>query len=267
MAITKFDGDYAFLSNFFMAPVRYHFDYTNAEAAYQSRKAADAADILKFTEYGPGMAKKMKRHLKKRADWNDVRVAFMRDIVYAKFMQNPELAARLKATGTEELVEGNHWRDTFWGVNENTGEGQNILGKILMEVRANLDKLDVRAENAVVTRFTVPEMAAHDNINFAQVFELSRADIRYSVRGRNFVGLNFRDGEIISALHNNELRRHADGTQFLYQRENLDERVFYRDELGVNCIHCRQPAQQIYICLGLKNPPPQLAELLKNLTE
>ena len=39
----------------------------------------------------------------------------------------------LKATGDAVLVEGNWWRDDFWGVYE--GKGQNILGKILMIVR------------------------------------------------------------------------------------------------------------------------------------
>ena len=43
------------------------------------------------------------------------------------------LYAMLKATGDAVLVEGNWWRDDFWGVYE--GKGQNILGKILMIVR------------------------------------------------------------------------------------------------------------------------------------
>ena len=40
------------------------------------------------------------------------------------------------ATGDAELVEGNTWNDTYWGVCN--GVGHNHLGKILMQVRQEL---------------------------------------------------------------------------------------------------------------------------------
>ena len=36
-----------------------------------------------------------------------------------------------------KLVEGNYWKDTFWGVDEKLG-GKNHLGRILMEIREEL---------------------------------------------------------------------------------------------------------------------------------
>lgn len=36
----------------------------------------------------------------------------------------------------EELIEGNYWHDTYWGVCE--GVGENHLGKLLMEIRNEL---------------------------------------------------------------------------------------------------------------------------------
>ena len=39
-------------------------------------------------------------------------------------------------TGDQELIEGNYWNDTYWGVCK--GVGQNKLGKILMRVREEL---------------------------------------------------------------------------------------------------------------------------------
>ena len=62
----------------------------------------------------------------------------MEEVVRAKFTQNPDLAARLGATGTMPLVEGNSFGDTIWGVDAKTGKGENNLGKILMKVRAEL---------------------------------------------------------------------------------------------------------------------------------
>lgn len=73
-----------------------------------------------------------------RKDWDQVKVEVMRAAVYAKFSQNPELAERLLATGDAELVE-NSPVDYFWGIGAD-GSGQNVLGKILMEVREKLIK-------------------------------------------------------------------------------------------------------------------------------
>ena len=62
----------------------------------------------------------------------------MREIEWAKFSQRPELAAKLLASGDRLLEETNWWGDEMWGVYK--GNGQNLLGKILMEVRARLAK-------------------------------------------------------------------------------------------------------------------------------
>ena len=59
----------------------------------------------------------------------------MTNIVFEKFQQNPLLAKRLLETGDCMLQEGNYWKDLFWGVDLKTGEGENHLGKILMELR------------------------------------------------------------------------------------------------------------------------------------
>ena len=74
----------------------------------------------------------------------------MLDVVRAKFDQHPDLAQKLLATGDEELVEGNDWGDIYWGVYK--GRGNNMLGKILMRVRAELreespDEMVAEAEN------------------------------------------------------------------------------------------------------------------------
>ena len=46
------------------------------------------------------------------------------------------LRAKLLATGDAELIEGNYWHDTFWGMCN--GKGENHLGRLLMEVRSEL---------------------------------------------------------------------------------------------------------------------------------
>lgn len=61
----------------------------------------------------------------------------MSGLVRQKFNHRyPELRTKLLSTGDLEIIEGNHWGDTFWGVCNGTGE--NHLGRILMQVREDL---------------------------------------------------------------------------------------------------------------------------------
>ena len=216
MEIKNFSGEYEFLSNFYEVPVYYENFYGSAEAAYQAQKAANFSDKLEFQNYTPKKAKRRARKISIRADWDAVKISFMRDIVFAKFMQNAELAEKLFSTGNAEIIEGNYWHDTFWGVDEETGCGENNLGKILMQVRADLNNLDVKilsGENLTLTRFTVPEKTKCGNLNFAQKFEIESKthgeilNCKYKVRGRIFIGavkpVVFRDGNNIILISGN----------------------------------------------------------------
>jgi ribA/ribD-fused uncharacterized protein len=124
---------YEFYSNFFMAPVKYRYIlYDCNESAFQSAKTLDMNKRLEFQHMKPGEAKRAGRKLVLRPYWETIKVDVMHDIVSDKFTRNPELRELLLAND-EELVEGNNWHDTFWGICG--GIGENHLGKILMLVR------------------------------------------------------------------------------------------------------------------------------------
>lgn len=72
----------------------------------------------------------------RRADWNTVKVDIMRDILRAKADQHEYVRRKLLETGDRSLVEDS-WRDDFWGWGPD-GHGQNMLGKLWMEIRAEL---------------------------------------------------------------------------------------------------------------------------------
>lgn len=130
---------FEFLSN--MYPCRIEYDgrvYSSAEAVFQSFKTLSKEERDLFTTVDGKGARRLGKSISLRDDWDRVRVDIMRDVVRAKFTQNPELAAKLVATGNVELEEGTTLHDTFWGVDINTGKGQNQLGKILMDVRSEL---------------------------------------------------------------------------------------------------------------------------------
>lgn len=84
----------------------------------------------------------------RRPDWDEVKVDVMRSILRAKAAQHDYVRRKLLATGDRELVE-NSWRDDFWGWGPNQ-DGQNMLGKLWMEVRAEL--LAQQSTRAVTSR-------------------------------------------------------------------------------------------------------------------
>lgn len=133
------DGKHDFLSNFYDAPVRYNgILYPTREHAYQAQKSGNNRVQQIFAKLDtPQEAKTLGRAIRVREDWDTIKDLVMFNIVYACFTQNPELALKLVETGNRELIEDNHWNDTYWGVCN--GEGQNKLGKILMQVRDRLN--------------------------------------------------------------------------------------------------------------------------------
>lgn len=139
-SITSFRGEYAFLSNFYQAPVTYHGKrYANNEAAFQAQKTSCTKEQQKFCLphlTDPVKAKSLGRKVILRPDWNAIKVQRMYEICMFKFFQHPELRDALLATGTSLLVEGNTWGDYFWG--QVNGIGENQLGIILMDIREKL---------------------------------------------------------------------------------------------------------------------------------
>ena len=60
----------------------------------------------------------------------------MREVVLAKFTQHEDLRMLLLATGEAKLIEHTA-NDDYWG-DGGDGKGRNMLGQILMELRAQL---------------------------------------------------------------------------------------------------------------------------------
>ena len=166
--INSFYNEYRFLSNFYEAFVTYNgLTYRNNEAAFQAQKVLTDEERMQFTNLSAKDAKRLGKQVDLRPDWKEVKVGIMRDLVFAKFEQNPELKIQLLVTGDAELIEGNTWGDRTWGqvITYKNGQpklsGKNILGKILMDVR---DKFH---NNMVHASFQYP----HEQENAYDVIE------------------------------------------------------------------------------------------------
>lgn len=136
--IDSFTEEYRFLSNFYPCCVQLDGKtYISTEHAFQAAKTLDPherEEIRKTTS--PGRAKRLGRKVKLRKDWESIKIDVMHGLLQQKFKKGSPLADLLLKTGTQDLVEGNTWGDTFWGVCR--GKGKNHLGKLLMLVRQEL---------------------------------------------------------------------------------------------------------------------------------
>ncbi len=127
--------------NFYMSPVTYKgITYSCSEAAFQAQKCLSDRNKKKFVNLTGDQAFRKARKLKALPrKWNVNKFQIMKEIVTAKFQQNPQLKKLLLATNGAELVEHNPvtGRDKIWSDNHD-GSGQNHLGKTLMKVRQTL---------------------------------------------------------------------------------------------------------------------------------
>lgn len=142
------------LSNFEKCYIKYkgHL-FATTEQAFMWEKAVffndreSANKIIK--EENPAKAKKLGREVKNFDDslWSKVCYDFMYKVNYEKYFQNTRLKNILLNTGDKILVETN-FRDTRWAIglpaeddrvlDESQWQGENLLGKVLMQVRDEL---------------------------------------------------------------------------------------------------------------------------------
>ena len=116
-----------------------------SEALYQAFRFPHRPEVQELIIAQPSpMTAKMKSkpfRSDSRPDWDHVRVAVMRWCLRVKLAQHwTKFGALLRETGERPIVEDSH-KDDFWGakaMDEFTLKGANVLGRLLMELRALL---------------------------------------------------------------------------------------------------------------------------------
>lgn len=134
MTIQSFKGEYSFLSNFYPVNITVEgITFPSVEHAYVACKTTDirVREVISRVD-SPGKVKRLGRELVLSDGWDDMKIPVMFGLLVQKF-NYPELHRMLKSTLPHDLVEGNWWGDTFWGVCR--GVGDNHLGKLLMAIR------------------------------------------------------------------------------------------------------------------------------------
>jgi hypothetical protein len=136
----RVSGPYGEFSNFAPFPVRLKgCVWPTTEHYFQAQKFAgtEHEQAVRQTK-SPMTAAHLgrSRKLPLRRDWESVKGTIMREALQAKFTQHPALRSLLLATGDATLVEHTE-NDSYWG-DGGDGSGQNRLGQLLMELRAQL---------------------------------------------------------------------------------------------------------------------------------
>ena len=81
------------------------------------------------------------KNLTPRQGWLDNRLKIMEKLLTLKF-EKETYKRLLLATDDAEISNVNAYGDQFWGVREDTGQGQNWLGQLLMKVRTTINTRD-----------------------------------------------------------------------------------------------------------------------------
>lgn len=129
-------------SNFTAFPIEIDGQtWPTTEHYFQAEKFSDKAhrERIRLTK-SPMIAARLgrSRQVPIRQDWEQIKDDVMRKAVYAKITQHSDLRKLLLSTGQAEIVE-HTTNDRYWG-DGGDGSGKNMLGKILMEIRAQLQR-------------------------------------------------------------------------------------------------------------------------------
>ena len=159
--ITEFQGEYRFLSNFWPCYLTYQgIVYPTTEHAYQAAKVESRDIKIRIRDCPTPAAAKdfFELHNIKPHDWTiSKKLAVMEELLMIKFGgKDPFLTRALLATEDANLIEGNTWNDTFWGVCN--GSGENHLGRLLEKVREELN----RQKQRII--FQLAEASCNDDV-------------------------------------------------------------------------------------------------------
>jgi len=143
--IRKFEKEYRWLSNFYPCALRFRGKrFESVEYAYMSAKSDDKAWKQRCIDAveKPRKIKKLSQHLELVPNWDTIKLEVMQECLELKFAQEP-FRTWLLETGGAHIQEGNGWGDTFWGVDVETNQGENHLGRLIMEIREELKEASI----------------------------------------------------------------------------------------------------------------------------
>jgi ribA/ribD-fused uncharacterized protein len=153
--INGFVGNYDFLSNLFCRPQTsiIYFNTVNEkgqemltsvmetaptlEHLFQMSKTINREQQLKIKEaHTPLQARRLGSKVDLISNWDEKRVPVMKSLLEDKFSQHFDLRLKLLVTNGFKLVNESPLNEPYWATKN--GNGENMLGKLLEEVRGRI---------------------------------------------------------------------------------------------------------------------------------
>lgn len=132
-----YEGKYYCLSNFSAHQVEYQGEvYMTAEHAYQAQKFKDSLIIEKIKNAKSAYLAREYGQAKEGRKEDFDKLGVMKAVISAKLSGHEDVRQTLLSTG-ESIIVKNHPDDYFWGIGLD-GTGENMMGKIWMELRKEL---------------------------------------------------------------------------------------------------------------------------------
>ena len=138
-----FQGPKSWFSTFYRCRIHvFDRDFHSSEQAYQYQQAmfhddSETAKQIMRTGDARAAMKESKNINETKHGWEVKRVDVMREILKAK-AEVPEFREALLATGKAVMVYDMPTQEGFWGVGDRHVGGENVLGRLLMELRDSL---------------------------------------------------------------------------------------------------------------------------------
>lgn len=151
ISFTKTNFPYGWLGNMFAAPITYQGQiWRTSEALFQALRFEDLTirELIRNDKSPMGAKMISKPYKTKRVvePMSQEDIDNMRLCLRLKFEQHPDLKEKLLKTGDhiifEDVKDRKGARHKFWGAVNTNGQldGQNMMGKLLMELRDELRK-------------------------------------------------------------------------------------------------------------------------------
>ena len=149
IGFTAVKEPYGWMGNMYAAPIKYEGEtWLTSEALFQALRVNDKEirELIRIKK-SPMSAKMVAKHFTEKMVVNPISekdIDNMRLCLRLKFNQHPALRDNLLRTGDhiifEDVKKRHGARHRFWGaeMKNNTLEGTNMLGRLLMELREEL---------------------------------------------------------------------------------------------------------------------------------
>mmetsp|Transcript_7827 Transcript_7827/g.6993 ORF Transcript_7827/g.6993 Transcript_7827/m.6993 type:complete len:438 (+) Transcript_7827:50-1363(+) len=142
--INSFTDDFDFLSPFYSCSVCLYDDfvpYPTYEHALQASKLVD--ENLRKEIKGIESIKDVKSFVNKHCNdltiWKTKCSLIAEELLLDKFIRNKSIRTKLTQTNSKVLIYLNNINDNIWGVSDKDNKGQNKLGRLLEQVRTDIE--------------------------------------------------------------------------------------------------------------------------------